>query len=643
MIKRHGLAVFLFCLSSSAGIAITLLETAAAFFYSFGLPVLIGTVTILFAAVIVSWFILKGKGQIRDPERWVRHQGTAFAAWFAAHNLVWAFAASLSTWGLLKLFGFKPWVILFSAGALACTCFALMGTFLIRKGEMLGLCWQSAIPDGLGNFWAHAGATMILRERYEYAAQYDQSRPIPTLWSISRIFNRSRTGGADRAIDLLEPRREFLSFKLKKEGLHRFKVLLVLFCVTAALAALPGILGLASPHWDRVPGGWPADKTKNSPPDKPQMMASKSKPERKNENQNKEQDLDNPAQQGDRGRGTDQDQEKQSKPGGDSSETGRDGQQSNDPGQNRQAGAESGQSSSNQEQNSKENGTAQENSENSAGDSSREQKGKSDSRQGDANKSQQGKEQPGQDQKNKGSENKNQGSGESPGTEKGTDREAGNNLEQKGPNQGQQGKDNDENGKVQEQSQGQGQGQGQSQGSEGSESAESGQGGSGQNRDGQEKQGKGEGGGDGAGKDKSEEAKGSEQGYSTKSGQGGGEGKSRGEGQGLGDPNAIPETLSEPQPLPHIPSRATEMVSLELPTLKETGNPDKENENSQAKPPLDQVSPGHRPAPTAPSKAGKQERPAAKPEQYLPNWILNLLRGGGTPDLLSPSGYSTAH
>ena len=245
--------MFLFCLSGSAGIAIAVLETAAGYFFSFGLPVLIGTVTILFAAAIVSWVVLKGKNQIRDPERSVRHQGTAFAAWFAAHNLAWALAASFSTWGLLKLFGFKSWVMVFSAGALACTCYVLIGTFLIRKGEMLGLCWQSTIPDGLGNFWARAGATMILRERYEYVAEQDQNQPTPTLWSISRIFNRSETGGADRAIDLLEPRRDFLSTQSKKEWRHRFKVLLVLFWVTAALAALPGILGFASPHWDRVP------------------------------------------------------------------------------------------------------------------------------------------------------------------------------------------------------------------------------------------------------------------------------------------------------------------------------------------------------------------------------------------------------
>ena len=68
------------------------------------------------------------------------------------------------------------------------------------------------------------------------------------------------------------------------------------------------------------------------------------------------------------------------------------------------------------------------------------------------------------------------------------------------------------------------------------------------------------------------------------------------------------------------------MVTLELPTLKEAGSPDKGNGESPSKPPGDQLTPAHRPAPTSAARAGKQERPASKPEQYLPNWILNLLR-----------------
>jgi MFS family permease len=277
MIKRHGLVVFLFCFSIILGIAIALFEAATVFFFSIGILFLAGLAAALFAAVTISWLTLKRKSHIRNPEQSVRHQGTAFGVWFAVHNLSWAFAGSFFIWGVFKLFGFKPWVMIFSAGALACTCFALIGTFLIRQREMLGLCWQSSIPDGLGNFWARAGATMILKERYEYAAEHDQKQHTPLLWSISRIFNRSKAGGADRGIDLIESPPGFLAKKLKKEWLHRFKVLLVLFLVTAALAALSGVL-FASHHWDRVPDGWPSDKIKASKPGKPQMMASKPSP-----------------------------------------------------------------------------------------------------------------------------------------------------------------------------------------------------------------------------------------------------------------------------------------------------------------------------------------------------------------------------
>jgi hypothetical protein len=66
------------------------------------------------------------------------------------------------------------------------------------------------------------------------------------------------------------------------------------------------------------------------------------------------------------------------------------------------------------------------------------------------------------------------------------------------------------------------------------------------------------------------------------------------------------------------------MVTLELPTLTDAeskGSKDPEKEN----PDDGKASPKSK-APTTQFKTGKQERRSTKPEQYLPNWILNLIK-----------------
>jgi hypothetical protein len=704
MIKRHGLVVFLFCFSIILGIAVALFEAAKVFFFSIGVLFLVGLAAALFVTVAILWLTLKRKSHIRNPEQSVRHQGTAFGIWFAVHNFSWAFTGSIFIWGVFKLFGFKPWVMIFSAGALACTCFALIGTFLIRQREMLGLCWQSAIPDGLANFWARAGATMILRERYEYAVENDQKQHTPLLWSISRIFNRSKAGGADRGIDLLEPRPTFLAKKLKKEWLHRFKVLLVLFCVTAALAALSGIL-FASHHWDRVPDGWPSDKIKASKVNKPQMMASKSSPQ---ENKEKKSSKDEDKQ-------TDQDQKKQ--PGSDN-KTDQKEQRTNDPDQynsNREQNRKEGQdeySESKREQETqnnreKEDSQGQESKKGEPGQKTIDQEtegqeqcegqGQGQGQQGKGQGQGQGQKQDqaqsqgqgqgqkqgqgqsqgqcqgqqaqaqGQGQKQQGQgqgegqgqqdQGQNQGQGQGQAQSKRQGQGQGQKQKSQGQGQGQKGQDQrqgqgrgqgqGQQKQDQEQNQGQGQGQeqqGQGQGQDQGQQAQGkgqgkgqGQQGQGQGQDqGQKGQGEGQGQGQGQGQDqgKQGQGQGEGQGEGQEQGQGQGQGKSQGksdgagpgigEGQGSGDPDKPPEMLSEPERLPEIPSRATEMVTLELPTLKEAeskGSKDPEKET-----PDDGIPSPKSKAPITQFKTGKQDRRSTKPEQYLPNWILNLMR-----------------
>jgi hypothetical protein len=599
MIKRYGLVVFLFCFSIILGITLALLEAAKVFFFSIGILFLVGLAAALFAIVTISWLVLKRKRHIRNPEQSVRHQGTAFSIWFAVHNLFWAFIGSFFIWGVFKLFGFKPWVMIFSAGALACTCFALIGTFLVRQREMLGLCWQSSIPDGLANFWARAGATMILRERYEYAVQHDQKQHTPLLWSISRIFNRSKTGGADRGIDLLEPRPTFLAKKLKKEWLHRFKVLLVLFWVTAALAALSGVL-FASHHWDRVPEGWPSDKIKASKADKPQMMASKnSQPENRKKNISK-----------DENKQTDQEQKKQPDQGN----------QSNQTDQNQQKSGDSDQNDSNREQERKEGKNSK--------DQETEGQGQEQGQSQGQGKEQQGKDQ-GQDQGQGKGQDQAQGQGQQSQGQgqqgQGKGQEQGQQKQSQGQEQGQdqgQGEDHQEQGQSQDQGQGQqGQGEGQGQGQGQAQGQEQQGEGQGQGKGKGQGQGQGEGQGQGQGQGQEQRQSQSQEQGETQTGDAG---VGIGEGQGPGDPNKSPEMLSEPERLPDIPSRTTEMVNLELPTLTDAKSKGSKDQDTQIHD--DRIPSPKSKAPGTQFKTGKQERRSTKPEQYLPNWILNLLK-----------------
>jgi len=594
MIKRHGLVLFLFCCSIIVGLIFAIPDATALFFFSTGALVLLITVSILFAAAVALWLKLGEKIHTRKPDRSILNQGTAFGVWFAGHNLSWALAGSLFTWVLLTLFGPVLWVMIFSAGALACTCFALTGIFIAGKRKMLGLCWQSPVPDGLPDFWSRAGAAVILRERYEYAAKHDQQKHMPVLWSISRVFDRAPTGGADRKVELMQAGSGFLSAKLKKEWLHRFKVLFVLFWVTAALAALPNLLGLTSHNWNQVPDGWPsakmkdANKKKDPAPDKPQLMARKSGTDSKSSEENRSQPDSkdsNQNQGGDENKKTGQDQGNQSKAG---SDTGQNGQESSDPGKGE----------TNQEQESTESGkgsSSESSAETGHGDSTQGQEGKDCGTEGSAQ---------GQKSTESGKE-----SDKKEGGAEGSSRKAGDSK------QGQQGKKGEGGGSGQKTGQpGQG---GSGQGQKAKDSSGQGAGKSGQSDPGQGQKGRGEGSGG-----RSQEGGASNSG-DAKSGQGSkaGESSSAGSGRGSGSPDHVPHTFSQPEPIPELPSRATDMVTIELPTLKTRSGKGESKKSSEQKP-------GKKgsPAPTTRFKTGEQGRIASKPEQYLPNWILMLMK-----------------
>ncbi|NIM17892.1 MAG: hypothetical protein GTO45_10255 [Candidatus Aminicenantes bacterium] len=634
MIKRHGLVLFLFGFSIIVGLMAAFPDVLGTYFFFSGALFILITVAVLFAAAAAVWLALTRKRHIREPKQSILYQGKAFLVWFISHNLFWALVGSISIWGLLMLFGPYPWVIIFSAGALACTCFALIGVFIIKykKRQMLGLCWQSPIPDGLPNFWDRAAAAMILRERYEYAAEHDQKQPTPVLWSISRVFDRSINHGVERKVDLMD--RGFPTKKLKSEGKHRIKVLLVLFLVTAALAALPGLLGLTPPPWDRVPDGWPSSK-------KPQMMAKKQK-------QDQEQKSGSDSKTEDRG-----ENEKQSRK--DSKDSQQKGQESKQTGDNQDGKSKSG-SGAGDSSSSKSNGTGagdssegqsqqgQEGKEGQSEGSSREQSAKgpktpkspdtpdtqgADSTGKGGSKQEQQDKQPGEGQEGKGKETKGKGDkaetgkkGDKKGKEgeKGTgdpgkyDSEGGQGQEQEGKGKqgkpgegGQKGQDQEGGGgkqegesSAQDKGQGKGEGSGQEQGLKGS--------------GGEDKGDKGQQPGD-------SQQGGADQGQEATKSRGSG-----GEGQGLGDPDHVPETLPEPEPITKFPSRDTKMVTLDLPTLNAlapAGDKSKKDQSQKDKPDANQKK---QRAPTTQFRAGKQDRRISKPDQFLPNWILMLLK-----------------
>ncbi len=271
LLVPQSLAAF----SIMVGLLGTLSSVLAPFFLSNGALFLCAGMLVSFAVVLLLWFPVKRKKRRLKPEDSIQYQGRAFWLWFAGHHLSWAFGSSLFIVILLVLFGPVFEVMALSAGALACAWFAIIGLLIGKKTRTLGLCWQSPIPQGVGNWWDYVGATMILRERYEHAVQHDQKRTEPVLWGISRILELASNGGANRTIDLMDS-----AYPSKKtEWFHRFKVLVPLFLVTVLLAILlPKIPGLTPPTPGQVPDGWLTgilkksdveDKSKNDSREKP--------------------------------------------------------------------------------------------------------------------------------------------------------------------------------------------------------------------------------------------------------------------------------------------------------------------------------------------------------------------------------------
>lgn len=712
-LKNNLLTLSIFIISALSGLLIAVPGKISLYFYLYGSFILLLLVTLLLTAVFTYWLILKKKKRIRDPELQIRHQGISFAAWFAAHNLFWAFAATMSTWLLLIIFGPRGWVMIFSAGAWACLLFVFAGIFISRSYKMLGLCWQSTVPDGLDNFWQRTGSAIILYLRYENAVLLDQKQRTPLLWSISRIYDRKTSGGALRGVDLMNP--SLPAQKMKSESIHRLKALAVLFTVTIVLAALPGILGLTTQSWASVPDGWPQGNY--FPPSKNKTTQKKDQQQKEPRRENKtnkpllasKNDSQSPYKKSNKNntrpkQRVENNVEGEGKPVNNTFNKNpgqQQKQQAPQQGQQKQSQSpqgskqdKQGQRAEQQQQNQPDPNTHQHSGQSNTQDQPDQKAG-----QGQQNQTNQQNQQKGEDRYKEQGQKAEQGQHGTPGQESQSKQEgrqnqlkpekasteaAKNAVEhavKQAQQQDQQRKQQDaqsdgkkenqqkgqeaaqQDGKKENQADGQqaGANEGQQQNQDSGQQDDNRQGQQDQQQDGQsgqkgqakdqqggnqEGQQEGQQGGQQSGQQGSlkldrngnilrmgqpgQQLQLPNQKGQSSQGQDKGSGESPagpGMGQGTGSPDAKPKTADSPsaeEALPPPPSRATEMVSLDLPTLSEDQSEQKGESIDRKTRDPNTIKPYD--APLNRFKSGKQNRKSTSPDQLLPNWIINLIK-----------------
>jgi len=193
-----------------------------------------GLLALLLTASIFLVRSLKRRALASEPAQSVKYQGVAFFCWFARYNLFLSLLGCVAILLSLSLWGPGLVGLVVSSGASACALFCLTGLLAPISFETLGLCWRTPLDGDMS-----PGASVILRNRYQYAARYDLGLPMPALPGLTRILDRAAHGGADRGLNLisqqvLHPTHEFLA---------RFKSLSLLFLVAALAAFLMLVLG----------------------------------------------------------------------------------------------------------------------------------------------------------------------------------------------------------------------------------------------------------------------------------------------------------------------------------------------------------------------------------------------------------------
>ena len=604
--KGRILPIFLFVLSATVGLLAALPGAIALFFYTTGAWILLLLVTLLFMSTLVLWQTSQKKQGPREPERLARHQGYLFNLWFASHNLFWAFTASFAIWGLFRVFGPRGWVMICGAGAFACTGFAIFGTFISGKKKMLGLCWSSSIPDGIKTFWDHTGATFILHCRYQQAVQRDQKQTYPLIWAISRVYDRTASGGAQRGVELWHPGLPRQMFK--KEWQHRAKVLASLFGVTVALAVLTVLFGLTAQQWNQVPKGWPTG----------QLQVYTHNQEKNNNRENIDPEIsrgynEKYGQSGEvndiKIQGNESTAVEENTRTGSRTQTSQQGKDSQ-PGRETQSGQQTQIHQEGQNQQGEQTQPGQQAQLRQGGQTPPGQQ--TQLREGEQTQSgQQAKLQQGQ-QTQQGQP------GQQAQLRQGQQAQSGQQRQQAKLQQGQQTQPGQQGQQTQLQ-----QGQQTQSGQQGQQTQSGQQGQQAQLQQGQQTQSGQQGRQTQAGTQ-------GQQAQERAQGEKGQVGSGKGEGQGSGSRNHIPETAStpDPKPEPPLPSRSTPMVTVKIPPLPaaiKDGNGESLKDNSNRLKPAKKYS-----APVASYKTGKQNNRSSSPEQYLPNWILNITSGQKT-------------
>jgi hypothetical protein len=222
-------------------------ESSLAWLRTLGLSSAALTVVIFAVAMLMRMYLHRVERRPSTlPDSLIRCHGLRFLVWFAGHSLFWVTSGSLCVVALPGVFKSHAWGIAVSAGLFACTVYALASVLstlplLFDKQPetlgLLGLCWVSSVPNGISNLCARASATMLLRERFEYAKKRDLKQRVSILRLMISILEMARVGKADRTVGLQEK----VFTALKKEIVNRFFVLVSVFtfvCVLALLLAM---------------------------------------------------------------------------------------------------------------------------------------------------------------------------------------------------------------------------------------------------------------------------------------------------------------------------------------------------------------------------------------------------------------------
>jgi hypothetical protein len=566
---------------------------------------------------IVIWKFLKGNYNSNyhsspfadSPKLIVRGMASHFRIFFIANNFLWGLCCSIFLIFLFILLKVSTFYILafFTGGSLAVIFLSFLGSpFIIPyQSDMLGVCWHVPIANGTLKFWDRVGTSVILKKRYECAKEFDLANPRnsePALDTIGRIHELAMEGKEEKnPLDLIntmnDPKKEF-----KNENCCRARVFGCIFLIAGLLAAMLSLLGMNKYQPFQLPEGRSVVAKKNSTEDK--VDAPKKKNPREDKKNSKEDcDSKKPSPGGKKpGEKKKQDKQRKGKSGEGNQDKQRKGK-SGEGSQDKQRKGKSGEGSQDKQRKGKSgegNQDKQRKGKSGEGNQEKQRKGKS----GEGNQDKQRKGKPGEGNQDKQRKGK-PGEGNQDKQRKGKP-EKGNQDSREKCQPGKKNQDKKKNGKP---------GPGKSNGDQRSNV---------KMINGKEKvEGKAI-----RGIVKSCAWKAIK--VKSKPGEKTGKDVKKGSVDGIkSSPGSLkekPKSRSNPVPLPSLPRGTTPPVMIKVPpvTDREPGTNKTNTEkisNQKRKPKMKRRS-----QLSLPKKKNKKYNRSHSPEQYLPNWILHLLK-----------------